>query len=462
MDPSQTNIPETPPTSPAPSPLNSDRKVKLIEKLLELDLGLHMFVGALLLFLAFFVVAWRFDLVGFFQGQSEIKNDLSNTKPQPIIADATSQDPLFINEHKVSIEKAFKTEASKLKLTVSGQLKKEVFGFLPYWALEESDKIDIRLLTTVSYFGLDVDGSGNIMRFGADGKTLEGYEAWQDSEKLNTFINRAKRNRTKVHITIKNFDNGNIERLVTSQQASQNFINNALYLMNSKSLDGINIDFEYVGTPPQKVVDGFSLLIADLNKELKRQYPKSKLTVCTYIDAASHSRLFDVAILAQNSDALVIMGYDFHTPNSSSAGPVAPMEGYGNSMIGFMSSYLEKVPADKLILAVPYYGYDWPTNGSGQNASTTGGQAKAIPYAEILEATKRTQINWDENAQTPWYSYKDEAGVTRVVHFENERSLGIKYDFINNKNLQGVGIWALGFDGLRTELLQLLADKFAN
>lgn len=438
-----------------------DKKMKLIEKLLELDLGLHMFVGALLLFITLFVVAWRLDLVGYFQDKPEISQRPQNVKPGPIIAEALDKDPIFINDHKVEIEKAFKTEASKLKLTISGQLKKEVFGFLPYWALPESDKIDIRLLTTVSYFGLDIDGAGNIMRFGGDGKVLEGYNGWQDSVKLDDFIKRAKRNRTKVQVTLKNFDRGNIEQLVNSQAAQANFINNALYLMNSKSLDGINIDFEYVGTPPQKVIDGFSVMIADLNKELKRQYPKSKLTICTYIDAASHTRLFDVAILAQNSDALVIMGYDFHTPNSQAAGPVAPMEGYGSSMVGFMSSYLDKVPADKLVLAVPYYGYDWPTTGSGQNATSTGGQARALPYAEILEATKNTQINWDENAQTPWYSYKDGEG-TRVVHFENDRSLGIKYDFINNKNLQGVGIWALGFDGLRTELLQLLADKFAN
>ncbi len=454
------------PKTPLPTPSPEDqtpqgRKIKLVEKLLELDLGLHMFVGAILLFLAIFVVAWRFDLVGYFQrGAPPTSIKAQNSKPGLIVAEAGNPSPLFITAQKVEIEKAFKTPASQLKLTVAGQLKKEVFGFLPYWELDQSDKIDTRLLTAVSFFGIDVDGAGNISRF-HDGKSSEAWSAWQDSPKLDAFIKKAKKNRTKVYVTIKSFDNGNIERLVNSQEASLNFINNALYLMNSKSLDGINIDFEYVGTPPQKVIDNFSVLISDLNKELKRQYPKSKLTICTYIDAASHTRLFDVAILAQNSDALVIMGYDFHTPNSGSAGPVAPMEGYGDSLSGLMASYLEKVPADKLILAVPYYGYDWPTQGTSQNAVSTGGQAKAYPYAEILEATKNTQIKWDDNAQTPWYSYND-AGGTRVVHFENARSLGIKYDYINNKNLQGVGIWALGFDGLRTELLQLLADKFAN
>lgn len=443
---------------------NEEKKSGLVEKLLEFELGLHMFVAAILLFLAIFVVAWRFDLIGYFQKDKQSQNNqISQEDRSPvIIAEAENPSPVFITSQKVEIDDVFKQKPSKTKLTIGGRLKKEVFGYMPYWLLEKQDQIDIRLLTSVAFFGLEVDGGGNVVTNDPSGKILEPWAAWKDSAKLDTFIKRAKRNRTKVYLTLKSFDNGNIEKLVNSEEASLNFINNALFLMNSRSMDGINIDFEYIGTPSQKTIDNFSILISDLNKEMKRQYPKSKLTVATFVDAASNTRLYDVPILAQNSDALVIMGYDFHTPKSSTAGPVAPMEGYGNSLTGLMNSYLEKAPAEKLILAVPYYGYDWPVGSGGQNGQVTQGEIKIYPYAEIVEATKNTQINWDENAQTPWYSYKDESGQTRVVHFENDRSLGIKYDFINSKNLQGLGIWALGFDGLRTDLLQLIADKFAN
>lgn len=456
--------PTTPvsPTPPQQSP-EQEKKFNLIEKLVELDLGIHMFVGAILLFIVIFIVAWRFDLVGYFQKSKPAENPtVSQSKPEVILAKPSNLSSVFISSQKVNVEKAFEAEPIKVKLTLGKRLTKEVFGFLPYWLLDQSDKVNISMLTAVSYFGLEVDGEGNIASLERDGKASEAWVSWQDNPKLDKFINRAKRNRTKVYVTLKAFDNSNIERIVGSEEASLNFINTALYLMSVKSLDGINIDFEYIGTPSQLTRDGFSLLISDLNEELKRQYPKSKLTIATYIDAASETRLYDTPILAQNSDALVIMGYDFHTPNSTQAGPVAPMEGYGNSMLGFMTSYLEKVPADKLILAVPYYGYDWPVDTTSANGQViSGAEVKIYPYAEIVDATKNTQINWDENSQTPWYSYKDESGANRVVHFENARSLAIKYDFINNKNLQGVGIWALGFDGLRSELLQLISDKFS-
>jgi spore germination protein len=157
------------------------------------------------------------------------------------------------------------------------------------------------------------------------------------------------------------------------------------------------------------------------------------------------------------------MGYDFSTPNSSQAGPVAPMKG-AYSIFNFVSAYLERAPAEKLILAVPYYGYDWPVSSASQNGKVLGTPAdvRIRTYAEILDNTVNTQINWDEVSETPWFSYLDATtGQTRVAHFENTRSLGIKYDFVNDKALGGVAIWALGFDGLKHDLAQLLSDKFS-
>lgn len=445
------------PPIPVQNNLPEDQKKKmwLIEKLLEIDLGVHMAVGALVLFIGIFVVAWKLDLVGIFAKATKGEAPKVNAEvAKPKVVVASDKTPIFINTQKVDIDKAFNGELPKTRLTISGPLKREVFGFLPYWVLDKADQINTKLLTSVSYFGLEIDGAGNIVKTGEG--ISDSWQAWENNSKLDDFLKKVKKDKIKVLVTLKSFDNGSIEKLVSSTTAQSNFINNALYLVNSKSLDGINIDFEYVGTPPDKIRDNFSILINKLNKELKRQYPHSQLSVCTYIDAASETRLYDVRLLSQYADSLVIMGYDFHTPNSSVAGPVAPMEGAGLSVTGLMASYLEKVSSAKLILAVPYYGYDWPVDSSGQVVS---GDVRTYPYGEIVGAAKNVQIQWDDNAQTPWYSYYDQ-GQKRVVHYENTRSLGIKYDFINQKNLEGVGIWALGFDGNQTDLWQLISDKF--
>ncbi|MBI2019970.1 hypothetical protein HYS94_00940 [Candidatus Daviesbacteria bacterium] len=452
-----------------PNKDDQDKKINFLKKIIEIEIGINMVIGAVLVFLVILMIAWKTNLSSRPTDQSSAENFQSQVRVvEP--AEATDQRiitakgiaPIYIHEQIVNIERAFSAPADEIILTVHGPLKKEVLGFLPYWALDKLDDISLKVLSQVSWFGLEVDGEGNIIKSDLNGQTVSHW-AYLNDPKFDKFLDKAKRERLKVYVTLKCFNQDNIVKIATSPEARQNFIKQALFLMNSKNFDGINLDFEYIGTPTDNVRNGFSLLVINLNKELKRQHPKAQLTIDTFIDAASNIRIHDVPVLAQNSDALVIMGYDFSTPNSSTAGPVAPMEG-GYSIFNFMSSYLEKAPSDKLILAVPYYGYDWPVISASFNAPVSGSRAdvRIRPYAEIADATKNTQINWDEASQTPWFSYIDaENGATRVTHFENTRSLGIKYDFINDKNLKGVGIWALGFDGKRNDLAQLLSDKFA-
>jgi spore germination protein YaaH len=44
--------------------------------------------------------------------------------------------------------------------------------------------------------------------------------------------------------------------------------------------------------------------------------------------------------------------------------------------------------------------------------------------------------------------------------YDDSISLSHKYDWVKNKKLSGVGIWALGYDHGDTELWELLANKF--
>ncbi|OGE18132.1 hypothetical protein A2769_02705 [Candidatus Daviesbacteria bacterium RIFCSPHIGHO2_01_FULL_37_27] len=433
-----------------------DKKLSTLEKIVKAGIFINLFIGVLIITAVIFFVINK-DKAGFIPQATE---ELKSIPERVVLASEEKPFPVFINEQSIDISKAFEADRGSIHVTSFGKLKRAVFGFLPYWVIPKLDEINIKLLTTVSYFGLEVDKNGNIIKNDSGGKATTPWFYFQSSV-FDNFIKKAHSNKIKVVVTLKCFNQTNIVNLVTTQTARTNFVNNAIFLVDSKNLDGVNIDFEYIGEPEKEVREGFSLLIIELNEELKRQNKDAKLTVDTFVDGASNTRIHDVEVLSKHTDALVIMGYDFHTPQSSTAGPVAPMEGYGNSIVGLLGSYLEKVPPEKLILAVPYYGYDWPVSEAGKNASVSGERAavKILPYAEIAGATKNTQIQWDENAKTPWYSYRDSTGL-RVVHFENTRSLGLKYDFINQKNLSGVGIWALGFDGKREDLLQLLADKF--
>ena len=48
----------------------------------------------------------------------------------------------------------------------------------------------------------------------------------------------------------------------------------------------------------------------------------------------------------------------------------------------------------------------------------------------------------------------------RQLYYDDAQALGLKYDLVNRYNLRGAGIWALGYDGTRTELYAVLKAKF--
>jgi spore germination protein YaaH len=359
---------------------------------------------------------------------------------------------VYANSVPINPDRIFSVPANDVTLVAPGIPKKEVYGFFPYWMLERQSQINLDSLTNIGLFGLDVDGQGNIMTATGDGQPNPGWKMWNDPS-LSTLLSKARKKNIKVELTIKSFNNNDIESLIASNEAQKKFIANSIYLMQSKGLDGLNLDFEYTGTPDQKITDDFTRLIINLHTEMQRQTPGSTLTIDTYANAAAVRGLFDIEPLASLADNLIIMGYDIHTP-SGEAGPIAPLEGQV-SILGFLQSYLEKVSPDKLILAVPYYGYDW------QSGTKDGQNAYMLSYAEIADMSKDKSIGWDENAKTPFFQYTEPAtGQNRVVHFENVRSLGEKYDLVNAKNLKGVGIWALGYDGQNADLHNVLVEKF--
>jgi flagellar hook assembly protein FlgD len=121
---------------------------------------------------------------------------------------------------------------------------------------------------------------------------------------------------------------------------------------------------------------------------------------------------------------------------------------------------------------VPYYGRAWSTATEELNAPTTS----AAKYGSSVTALYETAIalaadsgrRYDPVEGTAWTVYKREncsqtyGCVTgwRQLYYDDAATLAAKYDLVNQYNLRGAGIWALGYDGSRPELYAVLKDKF--
>ena len=153
------------------------------------------------------------------------------------------------------------------------------------------------------------------------------------------------------------------------------------------------------------------------------------------------------------------MGYAYHWSGSTTTGPNSPLSGPGYTLTWTVIDYLNKTnyQAEKLILGCPYYGFEWPSASSTPGSNTTGtGDAKF--YSEIEGLAQSYGKLWHQSSQTPWYNYNSNGW--NQGWYDDSLSLSLKYDFALFNDLKGIGIWALGYDAGRTELWDLLYNKF--
>lgn len=101
---------------------------------------------------------------------------------------------------------------------------------------------------------------------------------------------------------------------------------------------------------------------------------------------------------------------------------------------------LTEMPAQKIWLGIPNYGYDWPLPFA---EGVTRATSISNQYAVRLALRYGAEIRYDTFAQSPWFRYTDEQGREHEVWFEDARSIQAKLALIPEYGLYGAGYWNL-------------------
>ena len=340
-------------------------------------------------------------------------------------------------------------------------LTHQVYGYLPYWQLNSgtAERLDYRLLSTIAFFGIGIKPDGNLDKRGM------GYAAFISPSAI-AVTNAAHAHGVRVVPTFQLFgwhDMRAMRAFLRSKEAQKRFIQQAVKLVAARKADGANLDFEPL---PEALAKPFIAFVADFRAALRKKVPKSTLVVALEAAPAAST----IKGLVRHVDQVFMKAYDYRTTGSEQAGPVAPLEGRWMSVRLHVERFLKYAPPAKLILGVPYYGYDWPVTKRAPNAPVQRnrrfGRPHAVTYASIqayLRKNPEVSVKRDPVAQTPYFTYRDADRKTfRQVWYEDARSIGAKYDLAIAKKLAGVGIWALDNDRGRSELWTVLRKKFAD
>lgn len=330
-------------------------------------------------------------------------------------------------------------------------LSKIVFGFLPDWEYNSGahNNMHYELLTHLAVFNFLANSEGKI--------TNPSGWPWTD------VINAAHSNGTKVIMAITNFGGTEsamdvVKGIMDNTTVKTTFFNNIKSLINSYQLDGVNIDFEALSSDYRGAK--LNNFMKELTTFIHTELPGKEVS---FDGPAVNWGGWDLDGLTQSVDHVFIMAYDYHGSFSDNTGAVAPLThpSGGISLTKTLSndySVPKSKTPEKLILGVPYYGKHWKTATSTAGSSITSYVGSTFYKDDISNAATKGGYIWDNNSQTPWYKWN--SGGWHQIWSDNETSLGKKYDLSLTENLGGIGIWALNYDGNRSELWNLISTKF--
>lgn len=210
-------------------------------------------------------------------------------------------------------------------------------------------------------------------------------------------------------------------------------------LVRDQHFAGIDIDYEDLRASDRQAFTTFVTRLAAALHASGKTLSVALFAKTTNAGTDPRNLAQDYAAIGRAADQVRLMCYDYHWATSP-PGPVAPI-GWIRDVLRYAKS---QIPARKIILGVPLYGYDWVAGG------TSPGTALSWLEAFRLATEYHLKPHYDRSSQAPWFGYTDHAGRRHVVWFENTPSSRAKFSVALGSGIGGVYLWMYGYEDTGT------------
>ena len=275
-------------------------------------------------------------------------------------------------------------------------------------------------LTYLSLFSYGVTAEGALVPLNNDEELIEA--AW--AQNVGPML---------VLTTVDETGGFNSERstqILQSKEKQQRVADELKKVINEKGYHGVDVDMEYI---PPDLRQAYVDFIYFLRTELAPHPVFVALAPTT--GPEQRGLLYeahDYGGMAVAADSVLVMTYEWgYTYGPPMA--VAPL----NKVEQVMNYAVAEIPPEKLLMGIPNYGYDWRLPFEKGRPARSIGNYEAVALARKYGA----EIQFDEEAQSPWFRYYDNRAQQHEVWFEDARSYQAKLALVRSLRVSGVSIW---------------------
>lgn len=260
------------------------------------------------------------------------------------------------------------------------------------------------------------------------------------------YVNTAHAAGLKVFAVLNDFDGGISSRdetgaVLSSTSARNKIISFVISSVQNAGADGVNVDIENVN---ENSSEAFNEFLRELSVECRNA--GLYLSVDTYVPQP-YNTFYDREAFAEVCDYVVTMAYDEHTSGSEEAGSVSSISWVQQAL----SDAGTVVPAEKTVIAIPFYTRVWTTDKSGGITSSAMGMSEAENYVSEHSMLR----SWDDKLKQN-YAVLESSGEKTEIWLEDGESISAKMEEITSANAAGVAEWKLGLQS--SDIWQVISE----
>jgi cellulose synthase/poly-beta-1,6-N-acetylglucosamine synthase-like glycosyltransferase/spore germination protein YaaH/peptidoglycan/xylan/chitin deacetylase (PgdA/CDA1 family) len=253
-------------------------------------------------------------------------------------------------------------------------------------------------------------------------------------EKVMPFL-KAEDINMDVFPVVQNFDGNDftpaVADFLNDPAARARFRHEIALFLAADRYRGLMIDFESF---PKRGQLGYVTLLNELSSDLHAKGMK------LYVSVQVRNSDFDYQAISAAVDGVVIMNYDEHFPGGT-PGPVASQDWFAANL----NFAVKAIPKEKLICAIGNYGYDWVEHPKkGKLPPDERDKGVSVQEAWIGSRDSEEDIDYDDDALNPHFSYRDDANYRHDVWFLDAVTALNQMRAAQMLGIQTFALWRLG------------------